>query len=296
MLEQSHGPTRHARSRLLMSSDGRGWRGIAAELRSHPAGTLPPCTFSVTEVAVIVRSQSAIGRYAGSKAENFVGSPGMIGLSPSGVHEDYATVASDIGEILHIYLPANPFIALAKHTSRTFDGAAVDYHAGFRDPGIGNIANQIADELRFETSCGDLLVEILADALAVRLLSHHSSAAIDPITAAHRSKTLDSRRLARVMNYINEHLRDEITIEELASAASLSRFHFSRMFKATVGQSPSSFVSQLRLELAKLLLSQGASIADAAFDCGFSSESNFVRSFRRAVGVTPGRFRASRRS
>jgi AraC family transcriptional regulator len=68
------------------------------------------------------------------------------------------------------------------------------------------------------------------------------------------------------------------------------------MFKATVGQCPSSFVSQLRLELAKLLLSQGASIADAAFDCGFSSESNFVRSFRRAVGTTPGRFRASRRS
>jgi AraC family transcriptional regulator len=296
MLEQSHGPTRHARSRLLVSSQGRGWRGIIAELRSHPAGTLPPCTFSVTEVCVRMRSQSAVTRHAGSRVENFVGSPGTIGLSPAGIHEDYVELACDIAEILHIYLPANPFIALAKHTSQSFDACAIDYRAGFTDPRIGNIANQIAEELRFETSCGDLLAEILADELAVRLLSHHSSAALRPRVPTGRAKTLDSRRLDRVMKYIDAHLREEITVEALASVASLSRFHFSRTFKATLGQSPSSFVSQLRCEFAKLLLSQGASVSDVAFDCGFSSESNFVRSFRRAVGITPGRYRAAVRS
>jgi AraC family transcriptional regulator len=293
MLEQSHGPTRHARSRLLMSSEGRGWRGVAAELRYYPAGMLPPCTFTVTEVAVCMRSQSAVTRQAGDTVESFVGSPGTIGLSPTGVHEEYAELASDLGEMLHIYLPANPFTALAKHTSRNFDASVVDYRAGFKDPGIGNIANQIAGELRFETSCGDLLVEILADELAVRLLSHHSNMAFSLTARPIHSRTLDADRLKRVMNYINAHLRDQITVEELASVASFSRFHFSRKFKATVGQSPSSFVGRLRLELAKLLLSQGASIADTAFDCGFSSESNFVRSFRRAVGVTPGQYRAT---
>jgi AraC family transcriptional regulator len=238
-----------------------------------------------------MRGRADVRRQAGATSENFTGTPGTIGLSPSGVHEDFAVVATDIPEILQIYLPANPFLALAKHTSQTFDAAAMNYRAGFKDPAIGNIATQIADELRFETSCGDLLVEILADELALRLLSRHSSAAVDPLGRARHPNGLDPRRLERTLRYINEHLRDEITVEELASAASLSRFHFSRMFKATTGQSPSRFISHLRLELAKLLLSQGASIADAAFDCGFSSESNFIRSFRRAVGVTPGQFR-----
>jgi AraC family transcriptional regulator len=293
MLEQSHGPARHARSRLLVSSESRAWRGMAAELRYHPTGTIPPCTFSVTEITVRMRSRSSITRQAGGTVEHFIGSPGSIGLCPTGVHEDYAEIISDIPEILHVYLPANPFVALAKYTSQNYDGSAVDYRAGFKDPSIANIANQIADELRFETSCGDLLVEILADELAVRLLSHHSNAAIDPVARAPHFKTLDAHRLERVMDYINEHLRDAITVDELASVASLSRFHFSRTFKATVGQSPSSFVSKLRLELAKLLLSQGVSIADTAFDCGFSSESNFVRSFRRVMGITPGRYRAT---
>jgi AraC family transcriptional regulator len=63
------------------------------------------------------------------------------------------------------------------------------------------------------------------------------------------------------------------------------------MFKAATGQSPSRFIGQLRLELAKSLLTEGRSIADVAHDCGFSSESNFVRSFRRVTGLTPGQHR-----
>jgi len=296
MLEHSHAPIRHARAPLLASSHGRGWRGIVAELRHHPVGMIPACTFSVTEITVRMRGLSHITRQAGSTVENFVGSPGTIGLSPAGVHEDYAMVVSDIPEILHIYLPANPFIALAKHSAQNYDGSAIDYRAGFKDPAIANIANQIAEELRFETSCGDLLVEILADELAVRLLSRHSNATIDPIARRARPTALDAQRLERVMDHINVHLRADITVEELASVASLSRFHFSRSFKATVGQTPSAFVGRLRLELAKLLLSQGASITDIAFDCGFSSESNFIRSFRRTVGTTPGRYRTSIRA
>lgn len=293
VLEHSHAAARHARSQLLLSSEGRMWRGIDAELRYHPAGTLPPCTFSVTEVCMRMRGRSAVTRHAGAVEENFVASPGTLGLSPTGVHEDYVELPRDITEILHIYLPANPFVALAKHTSQNFSGRVVDYRAGFKDPRIGDIANQIAAELRFETSCGNLLVEILADELAVRLLSHHSTAAVDLATSEASSRALDPRRLKRVMNYINAHLREPISVEELASVANLSRFHFSRKFKAAVGQSPSSYISRLRLELAKVMFAQGASIAEVAFDCGFSSESNFIRSFRRAVGLTPGRYRAA---
>ena len=78
-------------------------------------------------------------------------------------------------------------------------------------------------------------------------------------------------------------------------AASLSRFHFSRMFKIATGQSPSTFVGHRRLEMAKVQLAGGLPIAQIAFDCGFSSESNFARSFKRVGGMTPGEYRRAAR-
>jgi len=197
----------------------------------------------------------------------------------------------DIDEMLHIYLSPAPFVALAKHTSRDFSPASVRNDAGFNDPLIESVAAEILGELQLETSCGDILVETLADVLAVRLLNNYSNLNLNPFPATRRSRGLDSRRLQRVIEYIHANLAKEITVEELAAAASLSRFHFSRMFKAATGRSPSRFIGQLRLELAKSLLVAGRSIADVAHVCGFSSESNFVRSFRRATGRTPGQYR-----
>ena len=230
-------------------------------------------------------------RQAAGMKQRIVGFPGTIGLCPVGLREEFTLVSKYIDEMLHIYLSPSPFAALAKHTPQDFSAASVRYEAGFRDPLIEYIGAEVLGELEFETSCGDLLVETLADTLAVRLLNNYSSQSANPFRVSHRSKGLNSRRLQRTIEYINANLTKEITVEELASVASLSRFHFSRMFKATMGQSPSRFIGQLRLELAKSLLMEGRSIADVTHDCGFSSESNFTRSFRRATGLTPAQHR-----
>ena len=286
-----HGPERYAVGRMILSSSGRRWRGLSAELRSHAPGEVPPYVPSFTEIAVHLRGASVVTRRAGGIRQRVVGTPGTIGLCPVGVREDFTHVSRVIEEMLHIYLSPTPFAALSRHTSRDFSCKSVRYDAGFRDPLIEHIAAAILGELRCETSCGDLLVETLADSLAVRLLNSYSSLCAAPIRISHRAKELDCRRLRRVIEYIDANLQKEVTVEELAAAASLSRFHFSRMFKATTGQSPSRFIGELRLDLAKSLLVHGASIAQVAYDCGFSSESNFVRAFRRATGLTPGQHR-----
>jgi AraC family transcriptional regulator len=264
---------------------------LSAELRFHAAGELPAHTPSFTEIAVQTRGTTAVLRQAGGVRQHIVGFPGVIGLCPAGVLEEFTCISKDIAEMLHIYLSPSPFTALAKHTSQDFGSESVRYEAGFTDPLIEHIAAEVLRELRHETSCGDLLIETLADSLAVRLLNNYSSVNANPFRVSQRSKGLDRRRLQRVTEYINSHLTKEMTVEELASAASLSRFHFSRMFRETTGKSPSRFIGQLRLELAKSLLIQGRSIADVAHDCRFSSESNFVRSFRRVTGLTPAQHR-----
>jgi AraC family transcriptional regulator len=276
---------------VLLSSANRRWRGLSAELRFHAATKIPAHTPSFTEIAVQIRGTTAMLRQAGGVWQHIVSFPGVISLCPAGVREDFAYISNDIEEMLHIYLSPSPFAALARHTSQDFTSESVRYEAGFRDLLIEQIAAEILSELRHETSCGNLLVETLADGLAVRLLNNYSSLSAVPLRVSHRSGTLDSRRLQRVIGYIHANLTNEITVEELAAVAALSRFHFSRIFKATTGQSPSHFIGRLRLDLAKSLLVKGRSIAEVAYDCRFSSASNFARSFRRATGLTPAQHR-----
>lgn len=284
-------PASYARGRVILSSSGRSWQGVQAELRFHPAGERPPGTIDVNEICVVMRGTTVVTRQAEGVRERIVGAPGTIGLSPCGIREDFKSISRTIDEMVHIYLPASFLSNLAGTLRSDASSPSIDYHAGFRDPLIECIATEFVRELTCETWGGSLLIEALSDALALRLLNSHAGFGIGPARSAIASPGLDSRRLQRVIDYIDANLAQPITLDDLAAVASLSRFHFSRMFKIATGQSPSTFVGHRRLEMAKIRLAAGLSIAQIAFDCGFSSESNFVRSFKRVGGMTPGEFR-----
>jgi len=294
-----HGPhplqSRYDVGGVLLSSAGRGWRGISAELRSHGVGEIPGYKPSLTEIGVLIRGDGVVTRHAHGIRQRIVARPGTIGIVPVGVHEDFAHVSQFIEEIVHIYLSPDPFIDVAKHMAPDFRPGGIRYDAGFQDPLIEGIALALVGELRDETSCGDLLAETLADSLAARLLNNYSMWTGAPSQMTRPPKTLDPRRLSRVLDYVESNLTQEITVDQLASVAALSRFHFSRMFKATTGCPPSRFIGRRRLELAKSLLVEGISIAQVARMCRFSSDSNFVRAFRRATGLTPAQYRDRRR-
>jgi AraC family transcriptional regulator len=145
--------------------------------------------------------------------------------------------------------------------------------------------------MRAETAAGSLLVESLCGSLSARLLQSHSMSPLDIVARLSRVGKLDPRRLSRVLEYVHAHLGDELDIRGMASAASLSRFHFARAFKASTGQTPYQYVSAKRLAQAKVLLAQNQPIAEIALALNFSSQANFTRAFRREFGITPGRYR-----
>ncbi len=98
----------------------------------------------------------------------------------------------------------------------------------------------------------------------------------------------------RVTEYIEQHLDAKLTTEGIAAAIGLSKGHFSRAFKSTLGDSPMAYVAVRRIERAKrLILTSVESLADVALDCGFADQSHLNRQFRRVVGVTPGQWRRS---
>src|SRR2546422_835926 len=91
-------------------------------------------------------------------------------------------------------------------------------------------------------------------------------------------------------------LVEAIDLTSAARAVGLSPFHFLRVFANVLGVTPHQYLVRARLRRAARLLADGSrSITDVAFDVGFGDLSNFVRTFHRAAGVSPGRFRRAAR-
>ncbi len=95
-----------------------------------------------------------------------------------------------------------------------------------------------------------------------------------------------------MLDRIYSDLTQPLRLNELAELADLSPFHFHRVFQAMVGETPNEFVKRLRLEKSLYLMSFGKpkSLTDIAFDVGFSSSSDFTRSFKLRYGVPPSKF------
>ena len=100
-----------------------------------------------------------------------------------------------------------------------------------------------------------------------------------------------------MVEYVEEHLDAGPTLEQMATVARLSPYHFARQFKKAAGLPPYQYVIMRRVERAKQLLQAGAgvSLAEVAVHAGFSDQSQFTNHFKRLVGVTPGQFRKSAR-
>lgn len=130
-------------------------------------------------------------------------------------------------------------------------------------------------------------IDEAALAFAVRCAAVASgNRAVRPISAR------DRRRAVEAALWLEAHAADDVSLEDAARAAGLSPFHFLRVFSAVVGATPHQYLVRLRLaRAARLLSEEERPITDVAFDCGFADLSNFVRTFRRAAGVSPREFR-----
>ena len=98
--------------------------------------------------------------------------------------------------------------------------------------------------------------------------------------------------ISSVTSYINSHFTEELSVDELASLAGLSRFYFIRLFKKRTGCTPHEYLVNTRLNHAKYLLKNtNLTIKEICFASGFADESRFCTCFRDCVGVRPSEYR-----
>jgi AraC family transcriptional regulator len=149
------------------------------------------------------------------------------------------------------------------------------------------------DELGREAAAPDDVFDLFAEGWAMQAMAHLSRLVVRHHPNREISRgglSVASRR--RVQDYIHSNLPATITLVELSRVAGLSRRHFLRAFRESVGDTPLGYVRALRIEAAKRSLSQGSqSITEVALDCGFSHAQHFTTTFRRATGLTPSAFR-----
>lgn len=102
------------------------------------------------------------------------------------------------------------------------------------------------------------------------------------------------RRINRVIDYVQAHLADDLTLERLAGVAAFSPFHFHRVFAAITGETLSDFIRRVRLERAAgaLISLPETSILEIAFRYGFSSAATFARAFRAHFGMSATQWRS----
>lgn len=104
------------------------------------------------------------------------------------------------------------------------------------------------------------------------------------------------KKIEDSLNFIEDNLDENITLDVLARKAYCSRFHFHRIFKATVGQSVMEYIRQKKLvRSVNELLYSDRSIIDIAMEAGFEYQQSYTRAFKHAFGFTPAECRSNRR-
>jgi AraC-like DNA-binding protein len=143
----------------------------------------------------------------------------------------------------------------------------------------------------------DIGLDEIGQIFASRFVDVVSGRRAKPMAASTR----DRRRAVEAALWIDAHSRQQIDLERTAAQAGTSPFHFLRLFSSVLGVTPHQYLVRSRLRHAARLLAEqdtsdnDISVTDIAYDVGFGDLSNFVRTFHRAAGVSPLRFRQAAR-
>jgi AraC family transcriptional regulator len=160
-----------------------------------------------------------------------------------------------------------------------------------RDRHIASLILALRADSEDGSPAGHLYGESLVTALAVYLQNRH--AVFRPRTRQFRGG-MPHARLRRVLEFIEANLGEDISLSALAEVAGMGPHYFSDLFKQSTSLSPHQFVLCRKMERAKeYLQNRNISVVEVSAILGFADQSHFTKVFRRAVGVTPTKFRAT---
>ena len=147
------------------------------------------------------------------------------------------------------------------------------------------------DMLRQETGSDAPFQDIYALSCLVQVLIQLNRLSLREQRGTESTAPSDSV-VYSVLNYINDHYRDDLSLDFLANKFFISKYHLSREFNRLIGTSVHRYVIQKRLVMAKQMMTEGVSSSEVYQHCGFGDYSNFYRAFKAEYEISPKEFTA----
>lgn len=136
---------------------------------------------------------------------------------------------------------------------------------------------------------GEIIKEASLSKIITDILTALLSSAVSVSDTANHADVMEE-----MISYIHEHFAENISVPVLANRASMSQYHFIRVFKQKTSFTPHEYIRNIRLSTAKYLLKTSPlSVKDICFRTGFSCESVFCTAFKKKTGMTPEKYRQS---
>jgi len=273
--------------RPLFSSTGLGWRGLVVERYQMPPCELPDLPVAHHIVELASQQHVSLGERPDwmGYLRPFSKYPGTCCFSPAGIRPT-----------LRLFTQTNLIVCgldpeFVEEVSEELDSNPVvqlRVQIDIRDESLGYLMKLLEKAAMSGESSNNLYVDHLIYAFTLRLFSLKQDRQYTYIPQG----ALPAHKLRRVIERMNADLDIDLDLKTLAAESGYSRNHFLRMFRAATDCTPHLYFLRLRIDKAQSLMKkQSLRIRDIAESCGFTSQSQFSRVFRRVIGVTPRQYR-----
>jgi AraC family transcriptional regulator len=234
-------------------------------------------TVALSGESVVIRDGPAnhsLVRLALTESSIRPAGPGGLVTWPGGIH------------CLHVHL--HPRLIRRLGVPGPAPEITLQFRPRLRDPVIGGIAIELSHQVEANRPMDGPAVDRLVKELARHVATAYAALAGPPLC-------IGTRTVEQVLDRFREGGPTVGAMDLVAGWCGLSRSHFSRRLHSLTGLWPQAMILGSRIEIAKHLLEHdGGSLSEVAYASGFSDQSHLTRAFRRATGLTPGRYRMRR--
>lgn len=266
------------------------WTGLPIQMSPYPAVlTLRDVCNAHPLVALALSGRGQRWYTNGGRTQSFYTAPGMIELYAGGHGLDRGRWEGEGGHVILVELPAPALRHLLQGDSTL--PLNLSTHNEVFDSQLEFVLRAMWTEAGSGAQNGALYAQGLSLAMLGLLEARYAARKVSAIASA----TLGREQRSRVIDYVEQHLSHDLSVEQMAELAGMSPDRFARAFKATYQVGPHGFVLERRLEVASRMLREQKDlpISEVAALTGFSSQAHFTEMFRRKVGTTPARWRKS---
>jgi len=279
-------------TRPLCTSPADGWSGATLQHYQHTSGEVetPPVRDNILVVNLSGETYLEERFPGGGREQRWVDA-GKMSITPAGRPISRRFKGRPEILLIHIARALVRDVAEAVHDGDP-EKVSLNRRLGVPDRSVDRLGRLLLDEAELQSSGTNLAAEMLVRALVIHLLRHHSNhGSLPPEPAVPRL----GGRLRRVLDLMNEHMEEDLSLARLSELSGLSQPQFSRAFREAIGKPPHHYLIDLRVQRAKRLLDETPrSVIEVGMACGFQQPNHFATTFRKLTGMSPRSWRTRR--